>query len=532
MHNLLTDVNTARMPRPGLFTILAQEFPARSRAYYQRAIAENRLRIEKAGPLKKGAEATPRVDVLTASSGRHPAALSPDTILQPGQRMRHLIHRHEPPVRGGPVRVLGCTAEVVAVAKPAGMPVHVSGQYRKNTVLGVLQAERPDLLPLHPAHRLDKPVSGALLFARSPAAADALRRRIEAHDVEKVYVARVQGAFPATPEPLVVDVPLAWDQQRNHVLACPGAPVEEEEERSDDGGLGAGVEGMNGTSALSDASAIPVHDSHAQRHAFRAERRERAQRKREAKERRRAERAARGASQLHAPKRAVTEVRRLAVAPDGRTSLVECRPRTGRTHQIRVHLQHLGHPIANDGQYGGRFGGPLASRLLAANMGVAWDQMRVSAGLPVWGAAGGAGAEGETGVPGALDKDTSSQCAEPKRPRRDEEASLGLGNSQPPHPDAQAGPNSSPTQEPFQPPARDADTYAQNKAFRSDDAYRVPEGLVDAECPHCPFLTPVDYPLDLRPLWLHARTYACSDWRFEAPLPDWADARYQAVMEE
>lgn len=32
------------------------------------------------------------------------------------------------------------------------------------------------------------------------------------------------------------------------------------------------------------------------------------------------------------------------------------RPKTGRTHQIRVHLQHAGHPIANDWQYGSRLG--------------------------------------------------------------------------------------------------------------------------------------------------------------------------------
>ena len=38
---------------------------------------------------------------------------------------------------------------------------------------------------------------------------------------------------------------------------------------------------------------------------------------------------------------------------NGLTSLVKCEPLTGRTHQIRVHLQFLGYPIANDPQYGG-----------------------------------------------------------------------------------------------------------------------------------------------------------------------------------
>ncbi len=35
------------------------------------------------------------------------------------------------------------------------------------------------------------------------------------------------------------------------------------------------------------------------------------------------------------------------------TSLVECRPYSGRTHQLRLHLQLLGSPIANDPCYGG-----------------------------------------------------------------------------------------------------------------------------------------------------------------------------------
>ncbi|MEO6055117.1 MAG: RluA family pseudouridine synthase [Chthoniobacterales bacterium] len=43
-----------------------------------------------------------------------------------------------------------------------------------------------------------------------------------------------------------------------------------------------------------------------------------------------------------------------ALESDGKLTLVECRPKTGRTHQIRVHLKHIGHGILGDSVYGNR----------------------------------------------------------------------------------------------------------------------------------------------------------------------------------
>jgi 23S rRNA pseudouridine1911/1915/1917 synthase len=37
----------------------------------------------------------------------------------------------------------------------------------------------------------------------------------------------------------------------------------------------------------------------------------------------------------------------------GYITLVECKLETGRTHQIRVHMKHIGHPLLNDERYGG-----------------------------------------------------------------------------------------------------------------------------------------------------------------------------------
>ena len=47
----------------------------------------------------------------------------------------------------------------------------------------------------------------------------------------------------------------------------------------------------------------------------------------------------------------------LSTGRDGKpvAALLACQLETGRTHQIRVHLAHIGHPLLGDGVYGPHF---------------------------------------------------------------------------------------------------------------------------------------------------------------------------------
>ena len=51
--------------------------------------------------------------------------------------------------------------------------------------------------------------------------------------------------------------------------------------------------------------------------------------------------------------RAVTHFKRLHHDPEKQISLIQLRLETGRTHQIRVHMAFLGHPLTGDNLYGG-----------------------------------------------------------------------------------------------------------------------------------------------------------------------------------
>jgi 23S rRNA-/tRNA-specific pseudouridylate synthase len=423
------------------------------------------------------------------------------------------------------------------------MPVHVAGQYRKNTVLGVLSTERPELLPLLPVHRLDKPVSGVLLFARDAKSADILRLEIaDKGAVRKIYVARVAGKFPSSSSSstaeapvtcggdgafgeedtkrggkgdiILVNVPLAFDTKLNHATAM---PTFEEKEEAGGGAVHAAAEEValpeevkrkfETVVQTSHNTAIPIIEEEEeeeegkegdtqkkedfnQKEEVEVEEKQESKRskkrklnsknKRSKTERIAAMEASRATAATREPQArpAVTEFRLLSIAPDGLTSLVECRPLTGRSHQLRAHLAWLGHPIANDLQYGGKYDGPTSARLLAKDLGISWhDNPEAGAGV------------------------VTLATRNPK-PKTIKDVTDGGGGG------------------------------GMNTTICLD--FECPTEYHDPYCPHCPFYGPKDFPTDVRPLWLHAhryenmrtRTDGESEWVFEAPLPEWANTEW------
>nr|XP_043636246.1 RNA pseudouridine synthase 7-like [Erigeron canadensis] len=234
--------------------LFADEFKGRKRDYYDSAVKSGRIQVDgKTVPVSY--------------------------IVQSSQKISHFLHRHEPPVMALDVTILHKGEDVLTVCKPASVPVHPCGQYRKNTVVGILQAEH-DLAPLFPIHRLDRLVSGLLILARSASQAEIFRQQIESGMVQKQYIAKVVGEFPEEEQVVNLRVNFNAREGRSSVEA------EDTDEKA--------KSTLNGKAACTKFTRISTN---------------------------------------------------------GKFSIVSCHPITGRTHQIRVHLQSMGHPIANDMLY-------------------------------------------------------------------------------------------------------------------------------------------------------------------------------------
>jgi 23S rRNA pseudouridine1911/1915/1917 synthase len=80
--------------------------------------------------------------------------------------------------------------QLLAVAKPAGISVQddQTGDFALQNM-----AESFCKHPVQAVHRIDRPVSGIVLFAKIKSAQKELTRQLEAHTVDKIYLAVVQG---------------------------------------------------------------------------------------------------------------------------------------------------------------------------------------------------------------------------------------------------------------------------------------------------------------------------------------------------
>lgn len=180
------------------------------------------------------------------------------------------------------VALLHVDAELIVVDKPGGLlAVPGRGEAGRDNLAARMQALYADALVVH---RLDQATSGLMVLARGLPAQRALSRAFETRQVEKTYIAIVEGEVSGSRGE--IDAPLAAD--------WPQRPKQK-------------VDPDTGRPAL-------------------------------------------------------TRWLRLdGPAPAGCTRL-QLQPVTGRTHQLRVHLAHVGHPIRGDALYAPA---PLqASRLL------------------------------------------------------------------------------------------------------------------------------------------------------------------------
>ena len=131
--------------------------------------------------------------------------VSSDYIIKNGDSMQSKIHRHEMPVLAQRIRIIHEDDEYLVIDKPPSLPVHPCGRYRFNSVIAILYKEH-GYRGLHVIHRLDRPTSGVLMFAKNPEKAKTLSKNSADREVKKEYLCRVDGDFPE--EEIIVDQPL------------------------------------------------------------------------------------------------------------------------------------------------------------------------------------------------------------------------------------------------------------------------------------------------------------------------------------
>ena len=102
------------------------------------------------------------------------------------------------PARDNPLNVLYLDNHLIAIAKPPGLPTQSESMDRTSLLELTrqwvkLEFKKPGKAYLGLVHRLDSPVAGAVLFARTTKAASRLSRQFRERSVKKSYRAIVEG---------------------------------------------------------------------------------------------------------------------------------------------------------------------------------------------------------------------------------------------------------------------------------------------------------------------------------------------------
>ncbi|KAL4975569.1 pseudouridine synthase [Aspergillus desertorum] len=244
----------------------------------------------------------------------------PHTVLKNGEVISHTLHRHEPPVTGNEIGIIHESEDLLVIDKPAGVPVHSTGRYHYNSVMEILRIQNGGAYVPRPCNRLDRLTSGVMFVGKTAQGADRMTVKLKERTVQKEYVARVKGRFPDGV--VVVDQPIMSVSPKvglNRVRAT-------------------GKEAKTKFRRLAYYPPPSITASTSE------------------------EGEGEDARPATPPPSYVNE-------SEG-YSIVHCLPLTGRTHQIRVHLQFLGHPISNDPIYSNRrvFGPDLGKNDSSADL--------------------------------------------------------------------------------------------------------------------------------------------------------------------
>jgi 23S rRNA pseudouridine1911/1915/1917 synthase len=268
-------------------------------------------------------------------------------------------------------RVLWEDNHCLAVFKPAGW-LTMGDQTGDDTVCDWAKRylkqryRKPGAVYLGVVHRLDRPVSGVVLFARTSKAASRLSAQFRNHSVKKVYWALVSGSTP--PARGVLSHQLVKDSASNRsrvVLATPSASAGTVGTvTGDDARPGSDMTESTvvvlpdaATSVEIEAASVkPTNRTAGYRQQTRGDQQHK-----------------RGDTPPSAESEASKDCRlefRKTSSWKGWT-LLEIKPETGRSHQIRVQLSAAGWPIAGDRKYGGGpWGAPGVIGLHAARLTV------------------------------------------------------------------------------------------------------------------------------------------------------------------